>query len=152
MLPLLLFGVAAATDLLDGWAARRRAAASVAGQLFDHATDVLFLGSSLVLFAACGRVSWWVPAAVAVAALGYGHVLWRRLGAPERAQDARTALGHAAGVVNYGLVGLLAGDLAVAGSVPGWLVRVAGLTTVGINVLAVVGRLHDRTVASAHRS
>jgi len=143
VLPLLLYIVAVLTDLLDGSVARRQATASGRGQLFDHTADVVFIGSSLVFFASTGRVSWWVLAAVAASVSAYGHALWRNVRAAT-VRLARSALGHAAGVVNYMLVGLLAADLALPAAMPGWLVRDAGWATAGINVLAVVGRLLPR--------
>jgi len=144
ILPLLLFTVAALTDFFDGWVARHKRAASGHGQLFDHATDAVFIGSSLVFFAAAGRVSWWVPVAVAASVAAYGRALWRDALAAAAVRLARSAVGHAAGVVNYMLVGLLSADLALAGSVPEWLVHHAGWATAGINALAVVGRLLPR--------
>ena len=142
--PLLLFAVAALTDFFDGWVARRKGTASGRGQLFDHATDAAFIGSSLVFFAATGRVSWWVPVAVAASVAAYCRALWRDARAAADLRLARSTLGHGAGVVNYMLVGLLAADLALAGSVPEWLVCAADRATVGINSLAVIGRLLPR--------
>ena len=144
ILPLLLFAVAALMDFFDGWVARRKGTASGRGQLFDHATDAVFIGSSLVLFAVTGRVSWWVPVAVAASVAAYCRALWRDARVAADVRLARSALGHAAGVVNYMLVGLLAADLALSGSVPEWLVCATGRATVGINALAVVGRLLPR--------
>jgi len=144
ILPLLLFTVAALTDLFDGSVARRQATASGHGQLFDHTADVVFIGASLVFFAAMGRMSWWVPVAVAASVAAYCRALWRDARAAADVRLARSAVGHAAGVVNYMLVGLLAADLTLAGSVPEWLVRHAGWATAGINALAVLGRLLPR--------
>ena len=144
ILPLLLFAVAALTDFLDGWVARHKGTASGHGQLFDHTADVVFIGSSLVFFAATGRVPWWVLAAVAASVAAYGRAVWRDAQAAADVRLARSALGHAAGIANYMLIGLLAADLTLPGAVPGWLLRDAARATAGINVLAVVGRLLPR--------
>jgi CDP-diacylglycerol--glycerol-3-phosphate 3-phosphatidyltransferase len=137
----LLYAVAVATDVLDGWVARRSGTASRRGQLFDHATDVLFVGSSLSLFAAGGRLSWWVPAAVLGAAATYAHAVWRNGRAGVDAQRARSPIGHAAGVLNYALVGLLGADVALAGVVPGWLLDAGAITTAAANAGAIGARL-----------
>jgi phosphatidylglycerophosphate synthase len=141
VLPFLLFTVAAATDYFDGWVARRTGTASGRGQLLDHATDVIFIGSSLVFFATTGRIPWWVPLAVAASVAAYARDLWRDVRATRDPTGARSAVGHAAGVVNYMLVGLLAADLALAGTLPAWLIHMTAGSTAGINALAFVGRL-----------
>jgi phosphatidylglycerophosphate synthase len=141
ILPLLLFAVAALTDLLDGLVARRQATASGRGQLLDHTADVVFIGSSLLFFAGMGRLSWWVPLAVAASVAAYYRALWRDARAAADVRLARSALGHAAGVVNYMLVGLLAAGLTLPGAAPEWLVGATGWATAGINALAVLGRL-----------
>lgn len=146
---LVMYGVAVATDFLDGRVARRHGTASGRGQLFDHATDVLLVGASLVVFAASGRISWWVPAAVLGAVAAYAHAVWRERfvgtdgpgGIRPDAGRARSALGHAAGVLNYGLVGILAVDVAIPAVVPAWLLGTTAVTTVAANTLAVASRI-----------
>jgi phosphatidylglycerophosphate synthase len=137
----LIYAVAVATDVLDGWVARRSGTASSRGQLFDHATDVLFVGASLAFFAAGGMVSWWAPVAVLGAAATYAHALWRDGKAGGDTQRARSPVGHAAGVLNYALVGLLGADVAFAGVVPGWLLDAGAVTTIAANAVAACGRL-----------
>ena len=138
---LFFYAIAVSTDFLDGRVARRNGTASSRGQLFDHATDVLFVGSSLVLFAASGRVSWWVPAAVLAAVAAYAHALWRDGDLGTGIRGARSAVGHAAGVLNYLLVGVLAVDVAVPSLVPPWCLGSAAAITVAANTLAVAGRI-----------
>jgi len=133
-----------ATDLFDGWVARQKGTASGRGQLFDHGADVLFIGSSLVLFAAKQRVSWWIPVAVTGAVVSYARDLWRDARCAAGVQVGRSALGHAAGVANYTLVGLLATDVSLPGAVPDWLVRMVARLTAGMNALAVTGRMWPR--------
>ena len=63
----LLLAVALATDYADGIVARRRGTASAAGQLFDHATDCLFVTAGLTGAALAGAVPPALPVLVAVA-------------------------------------------------------------------------------------
>lgn len=62
-----LLAVALATDYADGIVARRRGTASAAGQLFDHATDCLFVTAGLTGAALAGLVPPALPVLVAVA-------------------------------------------------------------------------------------
>ncbi len=64
---LTLMTVAIATDFLDGMAARRRGTASPRGQLFDHATDFLFVTAGLSGAAIAGEVTAALPILIAVA-------------------------------------------------------------------------------------
>ena len=63
----LLLAVALVTDYADGIVARRRGTASAAGQLFDHATDCLFVTAGLAGAALAGAVPPALPVLVAVA-------------------------------------------------------------------------------------
>lgn len=63
----LLLAVALATDYADGIVARRQGTASPAGQLFDHATDCLFVTAGLTGAALAGAVPPALPVLVAVA-------------------------------------------------------------------------------------
>jgi phosphatidylglycerophosphate synthase len=70
MTPLLLLtlvGVAIATDFGDGIVARRTDTASPRGQLFDHATDFLFVTSGLTGAAIAGQVTLALPIVIVVA-------------------------------------------------------------------------------------
>jgi len=62
-----LVGVAIATDFLDGKVARRQGTASPGGQLFDHATDFLFVTSGLTGAAVAGLVPLALPVLITVA-------------------------------------------------------------------------------------
>lgn len=59
--------LAIATDLLDGVAARRMGTASASGQLFDHATDCLFVTAALAAAASVGLLTPILPLLVALA-------------------------------------------------------------------------------------
>ena len=64
---LTLMTVAIATDFLDGIVARRRGTASPRGQLFDHATDFLFVTTGLSGAAIAGQVTAALPILIVVA-------------------------------------------------------------------------------------
>ena len=63
----LLLATAIASDYLDGVAARRQGTASARGQLFDHATDCLFVTACLTGAALAGSVPLALPVLIAVA-------------------------------------------------------------------------------------
>jgi len=67
LLLITLMSVAIATDFLDGIVARRRDTASARGQLFDHATDFLFVTSGLAGAAIAGQVVAALPVLIVVA-------------------------------------------------------------------------------------
>ena len=67
LLLLTLVGIAIATDFADGMVARRRDTASPRGQLFDHATDFLFVTSGLAGAAIAGQVTAVLPIVIGVA-------------------------------------------------------------------------------------
>ncbi len=74
MSPLLLvtlISVAIATDFGDGIVARRTGIASPRGQLFDHATDFLFVTSGLAGAAIAGQIVAFLPILIAVAFAQY---------------------------------------------------------------------------------
>lgn len=55
----LLFTVAAVTDWLDGWLARRQGLESLLGKLLDPLADKLIVNAVLVLAAELGRIPGW---------------------------------------------------------------------------------------------
>lgn len=59
-----LFGVAAATDFLDGYLARRWAATTILGGFLDTTADKLLVSGVLVALVAVGRASPWVAAII----------------------------------------------------------------------------------------
>ena len=63
----LLLCVAIATDVLDGRVARANGTASAKGQVFDHATDCLFVTSGLTGAALTGSVTPLLPALIPLA-------------------------------------------------------------------------------------
>jgi phosphatidylglycerophosphate synthase len=110
----LIFAVVAATDVLDGRAARRWRSDSSAGRAFDHFADIGFLVLALTTYVGLGLAPWWVPAAVAGAFGSYvldsQRVRHRSsLDAPHPSLPnlIGSRIGHVGGVCNYVLVGVL---------------------------------------------
>ena len=72
--PFVLAGIlltAIASDYLDGRVARARGTASADGQLFDHATDCVFVTACLTGAALAGDAPWLLPPLIAAAFLQY---------------------------------------------------------------------------------
>lgn len=72
--PLVLAGIvlaAIASDYLDGKVARARGTTSPSGQLFDHATDCVFVTACLTGAALAGDAPWLLPPLIAAAFLQY---------------------------------------------------------------------------------
>lgn len=63
-LALTLFFVAALTDVLDGWAARRQGASTAAGAYFDPIADKCLMSGVFVALAVAGLAPWWAVAVV----------------------------------------------------------------------------------------
>jgi CDP-diacylglycerol--glycerol-3-phosphate 3-phosphatidyltransferase len=65
-----LFVVAAATDRVDGYLARKHGLVTDLGKLLDPIADKLLIGSALVLLSWLGDLPWWVTVVVLVRELG----------------------------------------------------------------------------------
>ena len=65
-----LFVVAAATDRLDGWLARRSGQVTDLGKLLDPIADKVLVGTALVLLSWLGDLPWWVTVIILVRELG----------------------------------------------------------------------------------
>lgn len=65
-----LFVLAAATDRLDGWLARRRDEVTDWGKLVDPIADKALMGGALVTLSALGDLPWWVTVVIVVRELG----------------------------------------------------------------------------------
>lgn len=65
-----LFALAAGTDRLDGWLARRLDQVTDWGKLMDPIADKLLIGGALVTLSALGDLPWWVTVVVLVRELG----------------------------------------------------------------------------------
>ena len=135
---------AIATDYLDGKAARARGAASAAGQLFDHATDCLFVTAGLAGAAMAGLAPWLLPPLVAGAFLQYvldSHYMHRR-------KSLRMSfLGRWNGILYFvPLVLIAAGRLFDAGAFQNLLYQGATMLS-WLLVLSTVASIVDRVLA-----
>ncbi|HEY0187131.1 MAG TPA: CDP-diacylglycerol--glycerol-3-phosphate 3-phosphatidyltransferase [Cellulomonas sp.] len=65
-----LFALAAVTDRVDGYLARRMDLVTDLGKLLDPIADKLLIGTALVLLSAMGELWWWVTAAVLAREVG----------------------------------------------------------------------------------
>lgn len=64
------FTVAAATDRLDGYLARRLGLITDLGKLLDPIADKALIGTALVGLSLLGELSWWITGAILVRELG----------------------------------------------------------------------------------
>jgi CDP-diacylglycerol--glycerol-3-phosphate 3-phosphatidyltransferase len=139
--PLAAFAVAALSDYVDGPLARRAGGPTRDGVVLDSVADIVFVLVACGAGAAQGRLSWVVPLAIACAAMPYLVATLRQGQVARGPARAYSVVGHAAGVCNYALVGLLAGSMALPGAAWTTLVWLGSAVVVALNVAAVVGRL-----------
>jgi phosphatidylglycerophosphate synthase len=132
--PLVLYAVAATSDFLDGRLARRASRPTRHGAVLDTVADVVFVLAATGAAAALGTVPWAVPVAIAVAVGGYGVASARLSARWGGIVLARSRVGHAAGVCNYVLVGLV--GVAAAVPLPVWdlVLELGSLAVVGVNL------------------
>lgn len=65
-----IFVVAALTDRLDGYLARRSGQVTDLGKLLDPIADKLLMGTALVILSILGDLAWWVTVVILVRELG----------------------------------------------------------------------------------
>ena len=65
-----LFVVAAATDKVDGWLARRWNQVTDLGKILDPIADKLLMGAALVTLSVLGELWWWVTVVILVREVG----------------------------------------------------------------------------------
>jgi len=66
----LVFALAAGTDRLDGYLARRLGQVTDWGKLIDPIADKALIGGTLVMLSVLGRMPWWVTVVILVRELG----------------------------------------------------------------------------------
>ncbi|MGW5672920.1 CDP-diacylglycerol--glycerol-3-phosphate 3-phosphatidyltransferase [Micromonospora sp. NPDC003776] len=66
----LIFVIASATDLVDGWIARRFGLVTSLGKVADPIADKALTGAALVLLSAHDRLPWWVTVVILARELG----------------------------------------------------------------------------------
>ncbi len=104
---LLLFGLIAASDMFDGWLARRYRQESAFGRVLDHVCDVSFILTALGFFAWRSWAPWWLPVGIAWAFGLYALRSWRLTAGTTGPTLIGSRLGHLGGILNYGAVGLV---------------------------------------------
>jgi cardiolipin synthase (CMP-forming) len=149
---LVLVVVAVATDYVDGPLARRSGRSTRHGALLDGGADVAFVVAAAGAGAAVGLVSWLVPAAMAGAGGVYLVASATRSVAAGHPARAYSAVGHAAGVCNYVLAGLVAGTAALPWR--GWpaVLGIAGAGVAVLNLAALAQRIPWRSRARRARA
>jgi phosphatidylglycerophosphate synthase len=102
-----VFLAVAASDFLDGRVARYYGVESRGGRVFDHVADIVFILVTLGLYVRLGVVPWWVPASIFLSFAVYvGDSLLRTEG-QSQPRLIGSRIGHAGGVLNYTLIGVL---------------------------------------------
>jgi phosphatidylglycerophosphate synthase len=147
--PIVIFAVAAATDFLDGIVARRGSGATAHGAVLDSAADVAFVLAGTGVGAAAGLITPAVPLAIGVAFAAYATASWRLTLRAGTGRMARSALGHAAGVLNYALTGLVVGAIALPGTIWPPLLALGSIAVLAANAGAVLARLLPALVRRA---
>jgi len=139
-LPIVLFMIAAASDWLDGPLARRGRGPTRHGAVLDNAADIAFVLAGTVTGVVSGLVSPAVPLAIAVAFAAYAVASLAETTRRGAWRLARSRVGHAAGVLNYALTGLVVGGTALPGR--GWrpILAAASLVVILANLAAVLER------------
>ena len=65
-----IFAVAALTDRVDGWYARRTGQVTDFGKLLDPIADKLLIGTALVALSLLDELAWWITVVILVRELG----------------------------------------------------------------------------------
>ncbi len=126
-----LFGIITASDMLDGWLARRLGQVSNFGRLLDHVCDVLFIQAALLVYVGRGLIPWWLPVAIAWTFGLYALDSWWRTSGQPRRPLLPTRLGHLGGILYYTTVGLVTAHACLANPITkiifsyGWIEGIA---------------------------
>lgn len=135
-----LFALAAATDRLDGWLARRNDQVTTLGVVIDPIADKLLIGGALVVLSILGDLPWWVTAVILVRELG---ITWLRYLIKDRVVLPASRGGKAKTVAQSMAIGMFVGPLA---TLPGWLTVLAWvLMAVALLLTVVTGLDYVRT-------
>lgn len=135
-----LFGLAAATDRLDGWLARRHDQVTTLGIVIDPIADKLLMGGSLVALSVLGDLPWWVTVVILVRELG---ITWMRYLIKDRVVLPASRGGKAKTVAQSMAIGMFVAPLA---TLPSWVTVVAWvLMAVALALTVVTGLDYVRT-------
>ncbi|MGE3538924.1 MAG: CDP-alcohol phosphatidyltransferase family protein [Candidatus Tectimicrobiota bacterium] len=113
------------SDFFDGRLARKAGRASHTWGQLDALADIVCTSCSLAAAAWLGRIGFWVPGGVAL--LG-GRFLWRNLHRqpPSTVRLVEDRAGKAAGVIYYGLVGVITLELCARWEASQWYIARLG--------------------------
>jgi phosphatidylglycerophosphate synthase len=139
--PVALFAIGALTDFFDGIVARRGRGPTAPGAILDNAADIAFVLAGTATGAALGLLAPLVPIVIASAFGAYAVASVRGSVRGGRWRIARSAIGHAAGVLNYALTGLVVAAAVWPGRPLAGVVGVAGGVVLAVNAAAVIGRV-----------
>lgn len=133
----ILFGIAAWTDFLDGWVARRRGEVSPLGVFMDLTADKVLVSGVLVAMVEVGLLPTWMVATILVRELVIAGV--RQMAAAADIVIAAKPLGKAKTLTTLAGMGLLllAWDAATGGPLAGIGGAEAALTAAGFWTMVV---------------
>lgn len=133
----ILFGIAAWTDFLDGWVARRRGEVSPLGVFMDLTADKVLVSGVLVAMVEVGLLSTWMVATILVRELVIAGV--RQMAAAADIVIAARPLGKAKTLTTLAGMGLLllAWDAATGGPLAGIAGAEATLMAAGFWTMVV---------------
>lgn len=141
-----LFALAVATDLADGWVARRFAETTAFGGYADHAVDAVFVTAGAAALAATGALPAALPVLIALAFTQYA--LDSRVLASSGLRPSR--LGRWNGLAYYAIVAAPIFRDALALTAPDRaLVRALGWALVATTLISMVDRLRMLRAARA---
>ena len=125
--------LAIALDFADGRLARARGTSSAAGKVIDNACDAAFLGFAFLAFAP--EIG---PAPLAMFALAFGSYGARGLVSATRGwRFSPSPRGHWAGIANYGLALVAAGQASPRLAIPAPMLTGAVVVCAALNALAL---------------
>lgn len=132
---LLVLGAAGASDVLDGWYARRFGQVTATGAAIDPLTDKIFVTSMVTTLLVQGALPWWAAVALAVREIGeVSLVLWvaamRRRGRAGGGHPGANVAGKLTTVLQFGTV-------ACAIGARGWCPVLAGMAACAGMVAAI---------------
>ncbi len=153
-LTLALFFVAAVTDGLDGWIAKRFHCETELGKVLDPVADKLLLVSAFVTLTVLGLVPMWLAATVVLRDLviGIGAAIYQRLFGAIEGRPTWPSKINTVFQLLYGLA-VIAGEAAPA-VVPAAAVTVLGATVFVTTVVSGVDyvRIYARKAAAVARA
>jgi CDP-diacylglycerol--glycerol-3-phosphate 3-phosphatidyltransferase len=149
-----IFVVAAATDGLDGYLARRYRAITQTGQWLDPLADKILVSTPVVILAALGEFPWWAAVVIVVREIGVSLlraylVSWGRSMPASRGAKVKTTLQLIAVTLYILPLGEGADAARLAALIAAVVLTVATGVAYGVDAWAWARR--DRRMSSIHR-